>query len=92
MWINSILQFALNRSQNYVLRATDQYRFRASQFKRLLQTGICLYKIEYLMYRDESPHINTGLQLVYYVHKNVIMSVSKYGNEFHKNDFDTKKR
>jgi hypothetical protein len=30
MWIKSVLQFASNHSQNYVFRATDQYRFRAS--------------------------------------------------------------
>jgi hypothetical protein len=48
MWIKSELHLASNHSQNYVFRATDQ---------------ICLYKIEYLMYRDglSSPHINTGL-------------------------------
>jgi hypothetical protein len=68
MWIKSELHFASNHSQNYVFRATDHaISLPCKYFKRLLQTGICLYKIEYLMNRDGwlSPHINTGFQLVY---------------------------
>ena len=61
----------MHHSQNYVFRATDQYRFRASISSVFCRTGICLYKIEYLMNHDgwSSPHINTGLQ---YVDKNVL--------------------
>jgi hypothetical protein len=66
MWVKSVLQFASNNSQNYVFRATDHaISLLCKYFKRLLQTGICLCKIEYLMDRDgwSSPHINTGHML-----------------------------
>ena len=43
------------------------------------------------MNRDgwSSPHINTGLQLVTLCSQECL--VSKYGNDFHENDFNTKK-
>ena len=87
MRIKSVLQFCIGLYWS-VFRATDQYRFRASISSVLCRTGICLYKIEYLMYRDgwSSPHINTGLQLVTLCSQAFL--VSKYGNELQVNDFN----